>query len=226
LAKLKYYEFRSLEPKKCGWYDNLEIDILRVILSIILLFFLPGFFLVQALFPLRNELDEEDDFLYRIALAVAFSIVITTLDGFILGSLGINPASGKGYWDTPYIIGSLLGISLVFFLVGWYRGAYPILGRRPTSETPLKLPKKDKDKFYMQMDDWKKQQKELEKLNEQLKDGDVTDIKAHKMKIDKISKKLETLETEMIKMGHKEIPTIKAKGSTKKSQKRNFKKLK
>ena len=204
----------------------MEIDLLRVILSIILIFFLPGFFLVQALFPLRNELDEEDDFLYRIALAVAFSIVITTLDGFILGSLGINPSTGKGYWDTPYIIGSLIGISIIFFLIGWYRGAYPILGRRPSTEAPLKLPKHDKEQFFTQMDDWKNYQKELEKLNEQLKDGDVTNEKAHRKKIDAVTKKLEVLESEMIKMGHKEIPTIKAKGKFKKLQKKNSKRIK
>jgi hypothetical protein len=191
----------------------LEIDILRVILSILLIFFIPGFFLVQALFPLKNELDEEDDWLYRIALGIALSIVITTLDGFILGSIGINPATGKGYWDTPYIVGSLIGISLVFFLIGWYRGAYPILGRQPSVESPMKIPKKDKIQFYQIMDQWKKLQKKLEKLNDQLQDGDVDDVEKHKEKIAQVTKQLDDLEKELLKMGHKEIPIIKARGT-------------
>jgi hypothetical protein len=190
----------------------LEIDIFRVILAILLIFFLPGFFLVQALFPLKNELDEEDDFLYRIALAIAFSIVITTLDGFILGSLGVNPSTGKGYWDTPYIYGSLISISLVLFAIGWIRGAYPMLKRRGQADAPLRIPSKDKTKFYETMEDWKRYQKELEKLNEQKQDGDVVNKIAHDRKIKEVTKKLEELEQEMVQMGHKEIPIIKAKG--------------
>ena len=52
--------------------------------------------LVNVLFPRRNELDEEDDLLYRIVLGIALSIVITVLNGFVLGTIGINPDTGKG----------------------------------------------------------------------------------------------------------------------------------
>jgi hypothetical protein len=191
--------------------DSLEINILRIIFSILLIFFIPGFFLVQALFPIRNELDEEDDLFYRIALGIAFSIVITTLDGFILGSLGVNPSTGKGYWDTPYIIGSLLGISIVLFAIGWYRGAYPMLGRRPPDEAPIKIPDEDKDEFYNLMERWRSLQKELEKYNDQLLDGDVKDEKKQKQLISRTENELKDIEQQMIKMGHKEIPIIKAK---------------
>lgn len=189
----------------------MEVDILRVIISILLIFFIPGFLLVQALFPMRNELDEEDDWLYRIALGIAFSIVITTLDGFILSSIGINPDTGKGYWDTPYIFGSLIGISLVLFLIGWFRGAYPILGRKTRVETPIKIPKKDKEQYYKIMERWKKLYKKLEKLNEQLRDGDFRNQKEHEGKITKITKEVKELEDQMVKLGHKEIPHIKAR---------------
>jgi hypothetical protein len=189
----------------------LEIDLLRVIFSVLLIFFIPGFFLIQALFPLRNELDEEDDLLYRIALGIAFSIVITTFDGFVLGSLGVNPSTDKGYWDTPYIIGSLSVLSIVFFVIGWYRGAYPILGRKPKSEAPLKLSKKDKEKFYTIMEELKTLYQLRENLNDQLQDGFVKNILKHKTKIKDITKRIEELEAELVSMGHKEIPAIKAK---------------
>ena len=198
----------------------MEIDILRIIASIFLIFFIPGFFLVQALFPRRNELDEEYDFLYRIVLGVVLSIVITTLDGFILGSLGINPATNKGYWDTPYIFGSLIGISVVLFLIGWYRGAYPLLGRRPIEETPIELSEEDKKDFYRMMDQWKKLHKQMDKYNDLLQDGISEDEEKYKSKIAKITKQLEELESHLIEQGHKEVPIIKAKKKEKQSIKK------
>jgi len=50
------------------------LGLLRILFAIILLF-LPGFLLVQALFPKKNELSEEDDWLYRIVLSCVLSIV-------------------------------------------------------------------------------------------------------------------------------------------------------
>lgn len=189
----------------------MEIDILRVIIAIFLIFFLPGFFLVQALFPKKNELDEEDDLLYRIALGIALSIIITTLDGFILGSMGINPATGKGYWDTPYIFGSLIGISIVLFVIGWYRGAYPILGRRPADEVPIRISDKDKREFYTLMNQWKKLQKKVEKYNELIQDEDFKNREEYETKIAEITKQLNELEAKLVQLGHKEMPIIKAK---------------
>jgi hypothetical protein len=189
----------------------LEIDILRVIIAIFLIFFLPGFFLVQALFPKKNELDEEDDLLYRIALGIALSIIITTLDGFILGSMGINPATGKGYWDTPYIFGSLIGISIVLFIIGWYRGAYPILGRRPADEVPIRISDKDKREFYTLMNKWKKLQKQVEKYNEIIQDEDFKNREKYESKIAELTKELNELEAKLVQLGHKEMPIIKAK---------------
>lgn len=193
----------------------MEIDLLRIIITLLLIFFLPGFFLIQALFPRKNELDEEDDLLYRIALGIALSIVITTLDGFILGSLGVNPSTGKGYWDTPYIFGSLIGISLILFGIGWYRGAYPLLSRKKMETKNLDIPKQDKDKFYDLMAQWKKLYRQLEKYNELLLDGDIVNYKDYETKVADIKKRLKNIESKLIKQGHKEIPIIKAKETNK-----------
>ncbi|WP_455392278.1 DUF1616 domain-containing protein [[Eubacterium] cellulosolvens] len=187
------------------------IDILRIIFSIFLLFFLPGFFLVQALFPRKNELDEEYDFMYRVILGIVLSIVITTLDGFILGSMGINPSTGKGYWDTPYIFGSLIGISVVLFLIGWYRGAYPLLGRKRYKKAPLKISKKDKQEFYELMDQWKMLHKKLDKYNDLYLDSLDEDKEKYEKKMNEIKKELEKLEERLVELGAKEMPVIKAK---------------
>ena len=68
------------------------LEIIQVIVAFLLIFFLPGFMLVQVLFPRKNELDEEDDFLYRIVLGIGLSIVITVLNGPMFQALaGVMP---------------------------------------------------------------------------------------------------------------------------------------
>ena len=127
----------------------MDINPLQVAFGLILIFFLPGFLLVKALFPGRNELDKEYNLIYEIGLGMGLSIVIAILDGFMLGSLhqliGFRTVDGRevGYFDTPYIVSSLLLISLALFIAAWYRGAFPWMGRLhpglarvPASERP------------------------------------------------------------------------------------------
>jgi hypothetical protein len=121
----------------------------QVAFGLILIFFLPGYLLVKALFPGKNELDKEYNLIYEIGLGMGLSIVIAILDGFLLGSLhqliGFRTVDGRevGYFDTPYIVTSLLLICLLLFIAGWYRGAFPWMGRLhpglarvPASEKP------------------------------------------------------------------------------------------
>ena len=110
-----------------------EINWLRVFAGLLLVLFIPGYTLIQALFPRKGELDEDFDTLYRITLGMALSICVVILIGFVLGNpaLGNAPSWGnwsdgdKGYFQTFFITISLLVISAIFFVMGWYRGAYP-----------------------------------------------------------------------------------------------------
>ena len=110
-----------------------EINWLRAIAGMLLVLFLPGYTLIQAMFPRRGELDEEFDTLYRVTLGMAMSICVVILIGFVLGnpSLGNAPdwdrwSDGeKGYFQTFFITLALLIATLLFFGIGWYRGAYP-----------------------------------------------------------------------------------------------------
>ena len=110
-----------------------EINWLRVIAGMLLVLFLPGYTLIQAMFPRRGELDEEFDTLYRVTLGMAMSICVVILIGFVLGnpSLGNAPdwdgwSDGeKGYFQTFFITLTLTIATLLFFGIGWYRGAYP-----------------------------------------------------------------------------------------------------
>jgi hypothetical protein len=110
-----------------------EINWIRVVAGLLLVLFLPGYTLIQAMFPRRGELDEEFDTLYRVTLGMAMSICVVILIGFVLGnpSLGSAPDWGgwsdgdKGYFQTFFITVSLTAATLLFFGIGWFRGAYP-----------------------------------------------------------------------------------------------------
>ncbi len=108
------------------------MNILALIYAILLIFFIPGYTLVQAMFPRKGELDLEYDNLYRFALSMGLSIAIVIFDGFLLDWLSRNFAlqssPGIGLLQEPYLSLSIWSISAVFFVIGWYRGAYPLLG--------------------------------------------------------------------------------------------------
>ncbi len=89
------------------------------------MFFLPGYMLVNLLFPRKGELDPEYDQVYRVALGMGMSVVIAILVGF-----GLNAISTEehGYVSSGPLWISLSAVMLAFFLLGWFRGAYPWLG--------------------------------------------------------------------------------------------------
>ena len=114
---------------------------LQAWLALLLVLFLPGYTLIMAMFPRKNELDEEFDTLYRVTLGMAMSICVVILIGFVLGNPGLGNAPAwegisdgeKGWFQTFFVATSLLAATALFFAAGWYRGAYPWLARRPAS---------------------------------------------------------------------------------------------
>ena len=110
-----------------------EINWIRVVAGLLLVLFLPGYTLIQAMFPRRGELDEEFDTLYRVTLGIAMSICVVILIGFVLGNpfLGDAPDwegwsdGDKGYFQTFFVTASITITTLLFFGIGWFRGAYP-----------------------------------------------------------------------------------------------------
>ncbi|MCI4371055.1 MAG: DUF1616 domain-containing protein [Thermoplasmata archaeon] len=101
----------------------------RVLGALVLLFFLPGYLLIHALYPRKGELDREYDTLYRLTLGIVLSIAVTVFWSFFLNSLGVDTATGLGYVVGPNIAGGLLGLAAAFFVLGWWRGAYPWMAR-------------------------------------------------------------------------------------------------
>lgn len=130
------------------------------------MFFLPGILLVYAIFPRKNELHERDDIIYRITLGIALSIGIFVFTGFLFGGIiPPDPNTKKGYFVANNIYLSLISITIIFFLIAWYRGAFPILGRGVKPTNKYLLPKNDRDKLDELMGEWDKLSKKIRKYD-------------------------------------------------------------
>jgi hypothetical protein len=99
--------------------------LIQVLLGIAVVFFLPGYTLISLLFPRKGELDPDYDIVYRVALGMGLSIVIAIFVGFGLNAISTET---EGYVSPGPLWISLLSFTVVFFVAGWYRGAYPWLG--------------------------------------------------------------------------------------------------
>ena len=98
---------------------------LQILLGIAIVFLLPGYTLIGALFPRKGELDPEYDVIYRITLGMGMSVITAIMVGF-----GLNAISTEEHgYVTPGPLWALLLLSTgVFALIGWLRGAYPSAG--------------------------------------------------------------------------------------------------
>ncbi|MEF8874351.1 MAG: DUF1616 domain-containing protein [Candidatus Thermoplasmatota archaeon] len=115
----------------------------RAILAGLFIFFLPGFSIINAIFPVKGALDEEFDLLYRIAYGIGGSVALTIILGFALGWV---PASsfGEGHFTADNLWIGLISMTLVFLFVGWYRGAYQWLKYiHPSLARPQRTKKED-----------------------------------------------------------------------------------
>src|SRR3972149_2622913 len=105
-----------------------------VLLAFPLVLFFPGWTLVNLLFPRRGEIDREHDALYRVTLGIVMSIVLLVLVGFLLNAA--SPPEGIGLITGTNLWASLGVLTVAFFVAGWWRGAYPSLGRLPPALEP------------------------------------------------------------------------------------------
>ncbi|MBN1678485.1 MAG: DUF1616 domain-containing protein [Candidatus Thermoplasmatota archaeon] len=99
--------------------------ILQVVAGLLMVFFLPGFTLINMMFPRRGELDPEYDLVYRITLGMGTSVVIAIFVGFSLNAISTEE---HGYVTSGPLWILLLLLTGVFLVLGWFRGAYPRAG--------------------------------------------------------------------------------------------------
>ena len=95
----------------------------QVLLGLLLIFFLPGFTFIKALFPKKEELDKEFGTLYQVVLGIGMSIVIMIIVGIVLGSMPLT--NGKGQFTSVNIILMLSVITILLFIIGIFRNSYP-----------------------------------------------------------------------------------------------------
>ena len=108
------------------------LDLIRLAFGLLLIFFLPGFTLMRMVFPRPEELDVDMGILFQVVMGSVMSIVFAVLIGFVLGSPIVVGFTALNLWLT------LGGLTLAFFFLGWYRGAYQFMGRfHPRLERPL-----------------------------------------------------------------------------------------
>ncbi|MDI6887507.1 MAG: DUF1616 domain-containing protein [Candidatus Thermoplasmatota archaeon] len=103
------------------------VAILQAIVGLLLIFFLPGFTLVKALFAKKEALDKDLGTIYQIILGIGMSLVISIIVGTSLGSIALH--EGRGEFTAPNIIIILSLITVIFFGIGIKRTAYPKLTR-------------------------------------------------------------------------------------------------
>lgn len=101
------------------------MGLFQILAGLAVVFLLPGYTLVCLLFPRKGELDPEYDIVYRIALGMGLSIVISIFVGFALNAISTEE---QGYVTAGPLWASLLSLTAVFFAGGWFLGAYPWLG--------------------------------------------------------------------------------------------------
>ncbi len=185
------------------------VGILRILAALAIVFFLPGYLLVNALYPRKGALDREYDGLYRITLGIVMSIAVTVLWSFVLNAFGVNPETGLGYVRDANIAAGLLGLSAFFFALGWWRGAYPqlaklhpALARAPSPGPADLLTEEERDhRVRLRLQDLATRR---EKLRRAIKEAErrmrlqSPEARAHyEAKRDRARKELRTLEQEL-----------------------------
>lgn len=118
---------------------SLAMGLIQILAGLAIVFFLPGYTLVCLMFPRKGELDPEYDVVYRVALGMALSIVIAIFVGFALNAISTED---QGYVSAGPLWISLLSITGLFFLGGWFLGAYPWLGSLHPSLYRAPMPRK------------------------------------------------------------------------------------
>ncbi|MFW6176401.1 MAG: DUF1616 domain-containing protein [Thermoplasmatota archaeon] len=176
------------------------------ILASLILFFIPGYTFINALFPAEDELDKELDLLYRLAYSIVMSVVFVILLSYILGNLHFIVGYGA-YYKSPYIWGGLSSMSIVFFLIGWYRGAYRRISKiHPILERPSPKSRSYHTDGFDLIEDMEKLVRKQHKLKKEIKEYKKRD--ADEEEIVKLEEELEDTVKNLKKLEKKRVEQL------------------
>lgn len=119
----------------------MAVDPLFSLAALVLLFFLPGYLLMKALWPEHRVRGPGGRLwlLQVLAGGVVLSTVLSILIGFYLGNVGLFQAGPS----QPYLEALLGALSAVFFVAGWFRGAFARTAPAPAPVGGEELPAED-----------------------------------------------------------------------------------
>ncbi len=168
----------------------------RILISALFIFFLPGYTMINALYPAKGQLDEKLDILYRFSYGVGLSVAIVIILGFSLGNIPLG-GGDQGYFVGRNIWLGLVSTTIVFFLIGWYRGAYQSLSILSDS---LSRPEPTVDKLKgidkRKVKELQEVAKKRSAIKEKIRSADIEEIKKEEKELEDVKKRLKELEKE------------------------------
>lgn len=172
------------------------IDILVGLLSLILIFFLPGFLLALILFPKKGALNEEYDILFKGVLGIVLSLLISILIGMVIYGVDQLSAPPEVQSLRLWLILGLLSVGLA--VIAWIRGGLKTLlfsnasegSVKDGSEQELKRLTTEKDALQRKIG---RLEGEKFKKNEKLKQEAAVRITVLKRDVEKINTRIEEL---------------------------------
>lgn len=111
------------------------IEILVGLLSLILIFFLPGFFLALIIFPKKGTLNAEHDLLFKAVLGIMLSLMISILIGMVIYGIEQFSAPPEVQSMRLWAILGLLSVGLA--IIAWIRGGLRTLVLPDASAKPV-----------------------------------------------------------------------------------------
>jgi len=106
------------------------LEILIELLSLILIFFLPGFLLTLIIWPKNDSPSKEHNLLVKCVIGIIFSMIISIIAGIVF--YGVSSISASPEVQSIRLWLTLGVISIIFGYISWKRGGLrDLVGRRP-----------------------------------------------------------------------------------------------
>lgn len=172
------------------------IDILVGLLSLILIFFLPGFLLTLIIFPKKGALNAEYDILFKGVLGIMLSLMISILIGMVIYGVDQLAAPPEVQSMRLWLILGLLSVGLA--VVAWTKGGLKSLLVSDTSAesadggSEQELIRLTTEKRTLQKTIGRLEGEKYKK-NEKLKQEATVRITALKRDVEKINARIEEL---------------------------------
>lgn len=161
-----------------------------------ILFFLPGYFLTNLIFPRDGSIGGDLDLLYRLFLGVLLSVALAIVYGWLLVVVGT--ATEQVLFLPETLWPGLLVLTVLFFAAGLYRGAYPKIRR--LLDLPTLPPERGEIPDTRAFDRLKELTEELEGLRKMVREEPGADRESGRRRERELEAEIRRLEEEARRM--------------------------